>query len=166
MRLAAFNLENLFDRAKAMNFEDWKQGKPILAKFAKLNALLGEFSYSAAAKREMIKLMIELGLEKSDEGPFVILRRNRGGLLKRPRDGGIEIIADARADWVGSLELRDEPIDENSMRNTARVLSDLKADVIGVIEVESRPALRDFNRLIIPAVNGTPFPVCDGDRWQ
>jgi endonuclease/exonuclease/phosphatase family metal-dependent hydrolase len=157
MRLAAFNLENLFDRAKAMNFEDWKEGKPILAKFAKLNALLGEFSYSAAAKREMIKLMIELGLEKSDEGPFVILRRNRGGLLKRPRDGGIEIIADARADWVGSLELRDEPIDENSMRNTARVLSDLKADVIGVIEVESRPALRDFNRLIIPAVNGTPF---------
>jgi len=157
MRLASFNLENLFDRAKAMNFSDWKEGKPILANFAKLNALLGEFSYSVAAKREMVKLMIQLGLEKSDEGPFVILRRNRGGLLRRPRHGGIEVIADARADWVGSLELREEPIDENSMRNTARVISDLNADVLGVIDVESRPALHDFNRLIIPAVNGTPF---------
>lgn len=157
MRLAAFNLENLFDRAKAMNGDTWSEGRPILTKFAKLNALLGEFSYSTTAKREMVKLMIDLGLEKTDQGPFVILRRNRGGLLKRPRSGGLEIIADARADWVGSLELRDEPIDESSMRNTARVLSDLAADVVGVVEVESRPALREFNELIIPAVNGIPF---------
>ncbi len=157
MRIAAYNLENLFDRPKAMNMETWQDGKAILDKFAKLNALLGELAYSTAAKNKMADLMVELGLEKSDEGPFVILRRNRGGLLKRPREGGIEIIADARADWVGSLELREEPIDETSMRNTARVLSDLEADVIGVIEAESRPALRDFNKLIIPAVDGTPF---------
>lgn len=157
MRIAAYNLENLFDRPKAMNLETWEDGKPILEKFAKLNALLGELTYSTAAKKKMADLMVDLGLEKSDEGPFVILRRNRGGLLKRPREGGIEIIANARADWVGSLELREEPIDENSMRNTARVLTDLDADVIGVIEAESRPALRDFNKLILPAVQGTPF---------
>lgn len=157
MRIAAYNLENLFDRPKAMNMDTWEDGKPILEKFAKLNALLGELTYSAAAKDKMADLMVDLGLEKSDEGPFVILRRNRGGLLKRPRDGGIEIIANERADWVGSLELREEPIDETAMRNTARVLSELEADVIGIVEAESRPALRDFNKLILPAVEGTPF---------
>ncbi|ANV99811.1 endonuclease/exonuclease/phosphatase family protein [Bradyrhizobium icense] len=157
MRIAAYNIENLFDRPRAMNLNTWQDGKPILEKFAKLNALLGETTYSAAARTKMANLMIELGLERSDEAKFVILRRNKGGLLKRPNGGGIQIIANERADWVGSLELREEPIDENSMRNTARVLSELDADVVGVIEAESRPALRDFNKLILPAVEGTPF---------
>jgi hypothetical protein len=134
MRLAAYNLENLFDRAKAMNLDSWEEGKPILEAFAKLNSLLGEITYSAANKRKMVELMIELGLEKSDKGPFVILRRNHGGLVKRPRAGDLEIIADGRADWVGSLELLDEPVDENAMRNTARVLADLEADVVMVID--------------------------------
>ena len=157
MRLAVYNVENLFDRAKAMNLDSWAEGKPILEKFARLNALLGEITYGAAAKAEMRRLMIELGLEKSDTGPFVLLRRNRGGLLRRPQGGGIEIVADGRADWVGSFELRDEPVDEHAMRNTARVIVDLEADVLGVVEAESRPVLSEFNRLLLPALGGEPF---------
>ncbi|TWG94950.1 putative extracellular nuclease [Mesorhizobium sp. J18] len=157
MRLAAYNVENLFDRPKAMNLESWADGKPILEKFAALNELLGEITYTAARKRQMAELMIELGLEKSDTGPFVILRRNRGGLLKRPKAGGIEIVAGGRADWVGSLELRDEPINEHAMHNTARVMIDVEADVLGVVEAESRPVLAAFNKEIIAAMGGTPF---------
>ena len=41
MRLAAYNVENLFDRAKAMNLATWSQGRPVLEAFARLNALLG-----------------------------------------------------------------------------------------------------------------------------
>jgi hypothetical protein len=122
VRLAAYNVENLFDRAKAMSLQTWAEGRWILERFARLSELLGEPGYAAVAKAEMVRLMIELGLETSDTGPYVILRRNRGGLLRRPRAGGIEVIADGRADWVGSLELRDAPIDERAMRNTARVL--------------------------------------------
>jgi len=157
VRLAAYNVENLFDRAKAMNLDTWAEGRPVLEKFARLNSLLGQIAYTAAAKREMVELMRALGLEKSDTGPFVILRRNRGGLVRRPRAGGIEITADGRADWVGSLELRDEPVNEHAMRNTARVIRDLDADVLGVVEAESRPVLNDFNRLILPAVGAVPF---------
>jgi endonuclease/exonuclease/phosphatase family metal-dependent hydrolase len=119
--------------------------------------LLGEISYPAAAKAEIVRLMTELGLETSDTGPYVILRRNRGGLLRRPRAGGIEVIADGRADWVGSLELRDAPIDERAMRNTARVLIDVKADVQAVVEAESRPALAAFNAEIVTALGGQAF---------
>lgn len=157
MRLAIYNVENLFDRAKAMNLDSWAEGKPVLEKFATLSGLLGQSAYSAPDKAQMINLMIEMGLEKSDKGPFVLLRRNRGGLLKRPREGGIEIVADGRADWVGSFELIDEPVNEQAMRNTALVISDLGADVLGIVEAESRPVLYDFNHQILPAISGRPF---------
>jgi len=157
MRLAAYNVENLFDRAKAMNLATWAEGKRVLAAFAELSGLLGAVTYTAAGKRRMAKLMVDLGMEKSDEGPFVILRRNRGTLLKRPKGGGIEILAEGRAGWSGSLELKREPVDENAMRNTARVIRDLKADVLGVVEVESRPVLGNFNNSLIRAVAGVPF---------
>jgi endonuclease/exonuclease/phosphatase family metal-dependent hydrolase len=157
MRLAVYNVENLFDRAKAMNLGDWESGRAVLEQFAELNKLLGQVEYSDEDRQRMVELMFELGLEGSDTGPFVLLRRNRGKLLKRPRSGGIEIIADGRADWAGSLELRYEPINEVSMRNTARVLIDLDADVLGVIEAESRPVLSAFNREVLPALDGTPY---------
>ena len=157
MRLASYNVENLFDRAKAMNLDSWEDGRKILELHAELNKLLGELVYSVAAKTRMVAVMIELGLEKSDTGPFVILRRNRGSLLKRPKTGGIEVTADGRADWTGSLELRDEPINEVATQNTARVMAELQPDVLGVIEAEHRPSLLEFCNTIIPAVGGAPF---------
>ncbi len=157
MRLAAYNVENLFARARAMNLETWEEGRPVLERFAALNGLLGELEYAPAAKSEMVRLMVDLGLERSDTGRFVILRRNRGALVTRPRTGGIEIVADGRADWVGSLELREGPINEHAMRNTARVIKELGADVLGVVEAESRPVLSDFNRLMLSALGGRPF---------
>lgn len=157
MRVAVYNVENLFDRAKALNEETWAEGKPILEKFAKLNALLGEDDYTSSRKQAMAELMMELGLEKSDKGPFVLLRRNKGGLVKRPRNGGLQIIADGRADWVGSLELIDEAITENAMLNTARVMAELRADILGVVEAESRPVLSQFNASILTKVGGSPF---------
>lgn len=157
MKLAVFNVENLFDRAKAMNGDTWEHGKATLEKFARLNELLGQVSYSTQSKTEMRKLMLQLGLEKNDKGPFVLLRRNRKGLLKRPRGGGLEILANGRADWVGSLELRVEAVDELAMRNTARVIKDVNADVLGVVEAESRPVLDDFSRTILPAVKGKRY---------
>ena len=105
----------------------------------------------------MVQLMIYLGLAKSDTGPFVILRRNRGGLLRRPQAGGIVITADGRADWAGSLELRDEPINEHAMRNTARVMIDVRP----TCSASSRP--RTGRRSppsieeIIVAMGGKPF---------
>lgn len=132
----------------------WAVGKPVLEDFAKLNALLGDINYTAARREKIAQLMIALGLEKSDTGPFVILRGNKGNLLKRPKTGGIEVTAMGRADWVGSLDLIESPVDEEAMRNTARVMVDVQADVLAVIEAESRPALLGFNTEIVKAMGG------------
>jgi endonuclease/exonuclease/phosphatase family metal-dependent hydrolase len=157
MRLAVYNVENLFNRAKAMNLDTWAEGSKVLGEHAELNRLLGEIIYSSASKKRMVELMIALGLEKSDLGQFVILRRNRGNLLKRPRTGGIEIIADGRADWIGSLDLLDEPINEIATQNTARVMAQLNPDILGVVEAEHRPALLEFCTVMVPAMGGEKY---------
>ena len=157
MRLASYNVENLFNRAKVMNLGGWSEGKPVLNAFAALNSLLGEQSYTAARKTRIAELMIELGLEKSDTGPFVLLRRNRGSLLRRPKTGGIEITASGRDDWVGSLELIPEPINHIAVSNTARVIDAVSADVLAVVEAENRTALLGFNENVIASVGGTPY---------
>jgi endonuclease/exonuclease/phosphatase family metal-dependent hydrolase len=155
MRLAVYNVENLFDRPRAMSLDSWADGAPVLNAFAELSRLLGEPVYGD--KPAMVALMLALGLENSDTGPFVILRRNRGGLVRRPRAGGLEITASGRGDWVGSLELRRAPINEHAMRNTARVIADLGADVLGIVEADNRPVLAAFNRQILPVIGGAPF---------
>ncbi|WP_425399146.1 endonuclease/exonuclease/phosphatase family protein [Aeoliella sp.] len=157
MRLAVYNVENLFNRAKVMNRQDWGIGRQILAQFAELNSLLGEANYTANRKRRMVRLLTALGLGRSDRGPAVILRRNRGGLVKRPRNADPEIIADGRADWVGSLELVEAPIDHESMLMTARVIRDVDADILAMVEAESRPALQMFNQEIVTAVGGREY---------
>lgn len=157
MRLATYNVENLFDRPRAMNLGSWSEGRVILQEFAALSQLLGELTYTAARKKRMSELLVSLGLEKSDSGRFVILRRNRGHLLRRPAGGGVEITAAGRSDWAGSLELQVEPVDEIAMRNTAKVIRDLDADVLAVVEAESRPVLDQFNQQILVAVGGDPL---------
>jgi endonuclease/exonuclease/phosphatase family metal-dependent hydrolase len=166
VRLASYNVENLFQRAKALNVGNWDDTRAILEKFNLLTDLLGAVTYTDEARAEMTGLMVDLGLEKEDIGPFVLLRRNRGRLVKRPASGGIEIIAEGRADWVGSMELRREPVNQFAMQNTARVIRDLGADVLAVVEVESRPVLVAYDQQVLPAVGGTPHAsvmVIDGN---
>ena len=166
MRLAVYNVENLFDRARAMNRPEWEKGRPVLEAFAELTGLLNERRYSANSKKRMIALMRQLGLGRSDTGEYAVLQRNRGGLVRRPRTGGMEIIADGRGDWVGSLDLRDEAINETAIRNKARVIRELDADVLGLVEAEGRTALIDFNDNILTAAGEEPYhhvAVIDGN---
>lgn len=157
MRPASYNVENLFDRARVMNESTWEEGSQILGDFASLNQLLGKKKYTASDKTKMVEHLVALGLERSDSNKYVILRSNRGKLLSRPRAGGVTIVASGRADWAGSLELVEVPVDDVAMQNTARVIRDVNADVLGVVEAESRPSLSAFNDVIVSAVGGTPY---------
>ena len=158
MRIATYNVENLFLRARALNLDTWAEGRPILEKFAELNSLIEEPSYTDAIKARMLGLIGDLGLAKSDEAKFVILRQTRGALVKRRTVRGPEIAASGRADWVGWLEMRTELINETATRNTAQVVRDLDADVIGIIECESRGALMQLSNMLLPMVGAKPYP--------
>jgi endonuclease/exonuclease/phosphatase family metal-dependent hydrolase len=107
-------------------------------------ALLEEPKYTAAIKRKIAEGLVDLGLGRSDDSKFVVLRQNRGRLVKRGA-GGLEIVADGRALWVGWLELKMQLATERCVQNTARVISEVDPDVIAVVEADNRPALKRFS---------------------
>ena len=159
MRIATYNVENLFTRAKALNLDTWQEGKPTIDRFAEINELFENSVYSQADKSRMVALMKALGIDKKDDGgPFVVLRQNRGQLLKRARmGGGPEIVAKGRSDWTGWVEMKTELVNETATRNTAQVVRDLNADILSVCECEGRAALLEFSQKLLPSVAGTPY---------
>src|SRR5580765_7695513 len=101
MRLASYNVENLFRRAVAMNGATAAVGADALTWHATLNAILDKSIYTPADKTKIIDLLKKLGLAKADDGgKFAILRQNRGHLVKRS-GATLQVVADGRGDWIG-----------------------------------------------------------------
>jgi endonuclease/exonuclease/phosphatase family metal-dependent hydrolase len=167
MKLATYNVENLFQRAHALNLGTWNDGKDILEKFTELNDVFNRANYTAADKARIVQLITDLGLAQKDDGSdFVLLRQNKGKLLVRHNTGVIEVVAGGRSDWVGWLDLKVADVDEVATRNTARIINLVNADVLALCEVESRPAIVHFSDLVIPAVGGQSYAhamVIDGN---
>jgi len=157
MRLGSFNVENLFERPKALNLGTWAQGRPILAAHARLNELIQNDPYSEQDRTEMLALLDQLGLLRSDTARFVRLRRIRGAFLRRPRTGDVSVVATGRTSWIGWVELITEPITQRAMEHTAMVIRDVGADVLAVVEAESRPLLQTFTSTLLDRVGGSPY---------
>jgi uncharacterized protein YciI len=156
LRLATFNVENLFARAKAFDTDTWAEGEPALAAFQEFNRIAAKPTYSAADKAAMLAALEALrilvrtpqGLRvnpRSFDDAWAVLRENRGDFLVAPTTAEPRIDAAGRAAWNGCGELTTEPVDEVATRMTARVITDLAADVLCVVEAEDRPSLLRFN---------------------
>jgi len=158
MRLASFNVENLFDRAVAMNQPTLEAGKAALEDVAQLDAIFAKTQYTAADKANILQRLSSLGLSKSDEGgKFARLRQNHGKLLKRPKTGQPQVVASGRGSWIGWVELKTDRVDEAATRNAARVIQEIGADILGIVEVDNRIALRRFNDGTLKTVDSPPY---------
>ncbi len=96
------------------------------------------------------------------------LRRTnlRSTPISRPRNRPFEIKAGGRNDWVGWAELRTASVNEIAVMNTGRVIRDVDADILAVVEAENRVALKQFSELVLKEVGGVPYAqimVIDGN---
>jgi len=152
MKLASYNVENFFQRARAMNLATWNKGSGILKLHAEMNRIIGKTTYTTADKTQILKLMKQLGIDKKDDGgDWVILRQNHGHLVTRRKNGKIEVVANGRGDWIGWLDLKYEAVDEIATRMTAKAIAEIKADVLGMVEAENRPSLLRFRNDMLPS---------------
>lgn len=156
MKIASYNVENLFDRAKAFSVET-PEAKLAIKLEADLNILFEKANYTEANKTKMLDIMKQLGILKTDEGPFVILRKIRGEFIKRPTNGAVKILANGREDWVGWVEHKTVHVNSIAIENTGRVIRDIDADIIAVVEAEHRVALKQFSDFVLKKVEGKPY---------
>jgi endonuclease/exonuclease/phosphatase family metal-dependent hydrolase len=158
VRIASYNVENLFNRARALDQRTWAAGRPVLESYQRICQLLEEPVYYTEIQQDILSELAKLGLLRGDTAKFARLRQNRGRLLKRPRNKPVEVIAAGRSDWIGWVELTTDRVDEIGLWHTARVLDDLAADVVGVIEAESRVALKRFADAALRVEPRAPSP--------
>lgn len=162
VRIASYNVENLFDRVTAFDQTDPAKNQDILAAYKEVNELFDKPVYSDADKARMIELLIKLDVyylnqhgvarrRQSASPLWAWLRANRGKFDRQPANSmeGMEIVATGRSSWVGWVELATEPVDERAIHMTARVINDVAADIIGVIEADDRPSLVHFNEQLL-----------------
>lgn len=165
--VASYNVENLFARPKAFDLTDPDAGEPVLAAYHEFNSLVAAPEYSDTDRKRMRELLVKLDVyavnahgavrRKQTTAPrWAWLRKNRGSFDREPKNPtqDVEIIATGRDDWIGWVELATETVDEVGTRNTARVIGEIDADVIAIIEAEDRPSLVRLNHELL------------GDRYE
>ena len=165
LRIASYNVENLFARPKVFRLSNAGVAEAKLAAYQQVNALFANSPYSAQDKAEIKRLLVELDIyfrntqgavrRRDTSSPkWAWLRKNRGSFDRQPEAAtkDIEIIAAGRESWIGWVELAKEAVDETSTRMTAKVIAEgVDADVLAVVEAEDRPSLQRFNHELLDA---------------
>jgi endonuclease/exonuclease/phosphatase family metal-dependent hydrolase len=130
LRVATFNCENLFRRPKIFN-ESQADARELLEAVADLEEEL---------RKDVFDKPKIAALEKKLKG-FAHVVDIRGGHASKSVTGA--------KDWIGWVELYRERYTAAAIENTARVIRDLDADVVCLIEVEDRLTLREFHDRVL-----------------
>ncbi len=155
MKIATFNIQNLFHRDKSLikkpigkNLMDWIQ---------ELDSLMRKPSNTLSEQDRIRELSFLIGFEKFSPKPYAVLRKKAGFLYMKGLHHSSDSKASDLTNWNGWIALQTMPINPLATDNKALVLAAVNADVLLLQEIEDRASLEEFNRQVLPKFNCKPY---------
>jgi len=155
MKIATFNIQNLFHRDKAL--VNIQAGNAVVNWLNEMDRLMRKYTKTANDLDRIKDLSFLLGFEKISRKSYAVMRRRGGELFFRGCHSSGEIKANSLTDWNGWVALQTIPVDPVATQNKARVIAEVNADVLLLQEVEDRNSLLEFNNQFLPEFNGVPY---------